>query len=108
MRRRDLIGLLGGAAAWPLATSARSAERERRIGVVMSIANEQEGQSRIAAFRQKLRDLEWMEGRNVRIDVCWSDGDARRAATCAAELVGSAPDVILASGPESLTGLRRE
>jgi putative tryptophan/tyrosine transport system substrate-binding protein len=99
MRRRAFITLLGGAAAWPLAARAQQPERMRRIGVLMSTtADDPLGQARIAAFLHGLQQLGWTDGRNVRIDARWSAGDADRSRRYAAELVGLAPDVILASG----------
>ena len=70
MNRRDLIALLGGAAAaWPLAARAQQAERMRRIGVLMNLAaDDPEAPARIAAFAQGLADLGWSIGRNLRID----------------------------------------
>jgi putative ABC transport system substrate-binding protein len=69
MRRRDFISLLGGATAWPLAARAQQPERIRLIGVlVATAADDPEGQARITAFRQGLRELGWTEGRDVRID----------------------------------------
>jgi putative ABC transport system substrate-binding protein len=104
MRRREFITLLGGAAAWPLASRAQQGERMRRIGVLIPYAaDDPEGQARIAAFLQGLQQLGWTEGRNVRIDYRRSAGDADRARRYAAELVALAPDVILASGT-SLVG----
>ena len=99
MKRRDLITLLGGAAAaWPLAARAEG-ERMRRIGVLLSLtASDQQGQARLRAFLQGLQQLGWTDGHNVRIDTRWSEGDADRARRYAVELVGLAPDVILASG----------
>jgi putative ABC transport system substrate-binding protein len=99
MRRRAFITLLGGAAAWPLAAGAQQAERMRRIGVLMSTAaNDPLGQARIAAFLHGLQQLGWTDGRNVRIDTRWGGGNADDIRKYAAELVGMAPDVILASG----------
>jgi putative ABC transport system substrate-binding protein len=68
----------------------------RRIGVLMGIANDSEGQARVAAFAQGLQELGWTDGRNVRIEYRWGAGDAERIRRHAAELVALAPDVIVA------------
>ena len=105
MKRREFITLLGGAAAaWPLAVRAQQAgEHMRRVGVLMSVAADgPEGQARLAAFLNGLRQMGWIEGRNVRIDQRWGAGDAERARKYAAELVALGPDVILASGDHSV------
>ena len=99
MRRRQVIALLGGAAAWPLAARGQQPERMRRIGVIMSLAaDDPEDQARVAALRQGLQEVGWTDGRNVRIDIRWPAGDADRVRKYAAELVALAPDVILATG----------
>jgi len=107
--RRELIKLLGGAAAaWPLAARGQQPERMRRIGVLMGIAEtDPEGQSRIAAFREGLQQLGWIEGRNVRTDHRWPAADPERIRADVAELVGLAPDVILASTTPVMTVLRQ-
>jgi putative tryptophan/tyrosine transport system substrate-binding protein len=107
MRRRVFIGLMGVATVWPLVGSVLSATGVRRVGVLMSVADDQEGRSRLAAFRNKLEELGWVESRNLRIEVCWCDADAVRAAACVAEIAGYAPDVIFSSGPEPFMALRR-
>jgi ABC-type uncharacterized transport system substrate-binding protein len=97
--------VLGGVAAtWPLAARAQQAgEHMRRVGVLMSVAADgPEGQARLAAFLNGLRQAGWIEGRNVRIDQRWGAGDAERARKYAAELVALGPDVILASGDYSV------
>ena len=100
MRRRQFLSLLGGAAApYPLAARAQQSERMRRIGVLMSTtAEDAEGQARIAAFLQGLRQAGWVVSGNVQIDTRWGAGDAERIRKYAAELLALAPDVILASG----------
>src|SRR5215510_16514144 len=100
MKRREVITLLGGAAAtWPLAARAQQGEQVRRIGVLMPLAaDDPEGQSRVAAFAQGLQQSGWTIGRNVRIDTRWAAGDAERIRRYAAELVALTPDVILVVG----------
>jgi ABC-type uncharacterized transport system substrate-binding protein len=97
MRRREFITLLGSTAiAWPLAARAQQ-ERTRRIGVLMNgAATDAEAQSYMAAFVQGLRQLGWVEGQNLRVDIRWNAGDAALARTYAAQLIGLMPDVILA------------
>jgi putative tryptophan/tyrosine transport system substrate-binding protein len=99
LKRREVIALLGGATAWPLAARAQQPERMRRIGVLMSTgANDPEGQSRLAAFMQGLQEFNWAVGRNVEIDIRWTASNADNVRKYAAELVALAPDVILVSG----------
>ena len=75
IRRRELIALIGGVAAWPLAARAQQGERMRRIGVLMNLAaDDKEGQARLIAFVQALSDLGWSTS-NVQIDICWGAGD---------------------------------
>ena len=72
MRRRDFITLAGGAAAWPLAARAQQTNQVRRIGVLMNFdSTDPEGQALFAEFTRYLAELDWTEGRNVRIDVRW-------------------------------------
>ena len=108
MRRRELLGVLGGAAAaWPLAARAQQHERARRIGVLMNVAaDDKEGQARIAAFLQVLQQLGWTDGGNVRIDYRWAD-DAGSFQRYAEELLALAPDVILASATPSVQALQQ-
>ena len=110
MRRREFISLLGGTAvSWPRLARAQQPERMRRVGVLMNTAESNaEGQTRLAAFRQRLQELGWTEGRNVRIDVRWGGGDVDRIRRHAAELVGLSPDVLLAYANAQLGALARE
>jgi putative tryptophan/tyrosine transport system substrate-binding protein len=98
MRRRTFITLLGGAAAaWPLAARAQKpAARMPRIGVLVNIS-EGDPAGHVAAFRQRLQELGWVDGRNAQIDMRWGGGDSERYRRYAAELVALAPDVVLAA-----------
>ena len=109
MQRRDFIMLLGGAAAvWPLAARAQQTDRMRRIGVLVGLAEgDSEGQARVAAFRQGLHELKWVEGHNVRIEIRWGAGDAARTSAYAAELVSLAPDVILGTNTPTVRALKQ-
>jgi putative ABC transport system substrate-binding protein len=92
-KRRNFITLLCGAVAWPLAALAQQGERIRRVAILMSTADDAEGQARIAALREGLQRLGWTEGRNLRIDTRWAFGDAERMRTFVTELVQANPEV---------------
>jgi ABC-type uncharacterized transport system substrate-binding protein len=110
IRRREFITLLGGAAvAWPLAARAQQADRVRRIGVLMSVdENDPRATTIASAFTQALAGLGWTEGRNVRTDLRWAGGDIIRTRALAVELVGLQPDIILANGAAVTLALQRE
>jgi putative tryptophan/tyrosine transport system substrate-binding protein len=107
MRRREFITLLSGAAvAWPLAARAQQAERIRRVGVLMAVAeSDADVRSGVALFQQSLQKLGWNDGRNIRIDYRWGDADAGRIQALANELVGLKPDVLVAHSTPSAKGL---
>jgi putative tryptophan/tyrosine transport system substrate-binding protein len=96
MRRREFITLLGGAAAgWPTAARAQQADQMRRVGVLAYWpADDLEGQARLAAFAQALKQLGWSDGRNLRIDTR-STADADDLRRHAAELAALTPDVLV-------------
>src|ERR1035437_3110899 len=96
MRRRKFLGVLGGvAAAWPLVASAQQPARVRRSGVpVWPAENDEVWQAYLTAFKQRLQDLGWTDGRNVRFDNRFTGEITERTRIAAAELVGVAPDVI--------------
>jgi putative ABC transport system substrate-binding protein len=100
MKRRDVITLLGGAAAaWPLAARAQQAARMRRIGILLNASSDDpQYQAWVGAFLQELALLGWAIGRNVRIDTRWAGPNAVEIRRHSAELVALAPDVILAHG----------
>jgi ABC-type uncharacterized transport system substrate-binding protein len=99
MRRREFITVFGGAAAtWPLAARAQQPERMRHIGLLLGYGEgDAEGQASAAAFRQRLQELGWIEGRNIRIDTRWASSDPNKARAYAKELVGMKPDLIVPS-----------
>jgi putative tryptophan/tyrosine transport system substrate-binding protein len=108
MRRREFMSLLPAVAAWPLAAHAEQSERTRRIAVLMGLAeNDPEGQARAAAFLRTLRELGWVDGRNIRVDWRWAAGDAARTEALATELVSSTPEVIVVNTPRGLSALRQ-
>jgi len=84
-------------ATWPIAARAQQADRMRRIGVLMPLtADDPLGQTRIAAFREELGKLGWIEGRNIRIDTRWmATGDVESMQRFAKELVALQPDLIV-------------
>ena len=107
MKRREFITLLGGgAAAWPLAARAQQRERMRRVGVLLpAAADDSVFQTRMAAFLQALALLDWIVGRNLRIDIRWATANAAEIRRHAAELAAVAPDVILATGDSTMPPL---
>jgi ABC-type uncharacterized transport system substrate-binding protein len=106
IRRREFMILLGGAAAWPLAARAQQHDRVRRVGVLMGISDDAEGQARIAVFRQALQALGWIEGRNVQFIHRWSAGDVLHARQFAKELLDLRSDVILANSTPVAAAVR--
>jgi putative tryptophan/tyrosine transport system substrate-binding protein len=103
MGRRELVTLLGAAAAWPTAAWAQQGEQMRRIG--MLLGSTAPDRPDVAAFLEALLQLGWGEGRNLRIDYRWGRGNAADTRKFAQELVALAPDVLMVSGASSLTPL---
>jgi len=97
LKRRKFITLLGGAAAacWPLAARAQQDDR-RRVGIFMDLAEQdREGRTRVAAFREGMQKLGWIEGRNVTYEYRWTAGDPAVMERYAAELLALKPEVIM-------------
>jgi putative tryptophan/tyrosine transport system substrate-binding protein len=107
-KRRAFITLLGGAAAaWPLAARAQQGHGMRRIGVLMNLSEtEAAAQGSIAAFRQRLQQLGWVEGQNALIEIRWAAGNPVLYGRFAAELVTLPPDVILAATTPAVRALK--
>jgi putative ABC transport system substrate-binding protein len=108
MKRREVIRLLGGvAAAWPLAARAQQPDRIRRIGVLVNtVETDPAAQGRIAAFRQSLERLGWLEGRNVHIELQFFANNFERLPQSAQEMVALNPDVIFAATTPAVKALQ--
>ena len=105
MRRRQFIRFVGGAmAAWPLVARAQKPRGQTRlIGVVVPFSKtDPEIQPLLAAFNQRLQELGWTEGHDVRLEYRFTSGDSEQIRPAAAELVGLAPDIILAHGASTV------
>jgi putative ABC transport system substrate-binding protein len=94
MQRRDFITLVGGAASWPLVARAQQPERMARIGW-LGIGSASQNASAADTFLAKLRDLGYVEGRNLHVEFRYSDADENQLLARAAELVGLNVDVIV-------------
>jgi putative tryptophan/tyrosine transport system substrate-binding protein len=98
MRRREFITLVCCAVAYPLAALAQQGERIRKIGVVMAYdQSDTNGQAQVVAFRQQLRKLGWIDGRNIRIEFRYAADDAARIRALAMELLALEPDLIVSN-----------
>jgi putative tryptophan/tyrosine transport system substrate-binding protein len=102
MRRREFLGVLGGAATgWP---HIARAQQLRRIGVLMNTAaTNATGVTNVRAFVEALARLGWIEAQNIRVDVRWNAADAELARVYAAQLIGLQPDVILCSSTPAMS-----
>jgi putative tryptophan/tyrosine transport system substrate-binding protein len=107
MRRRDFIKAVAtSAAAWPLSARAQPA-KVRRVGLLLGLAeNDPEANARVKAFRLGMRDLEWIEGRNVQIDIRFAGSSLDLINKHVAELVKSPPEVILANSTPVMRALK--
>jgi putative tryptophan/tyrosine transport system substrate-binding protein len=109
MRRREFIILIGGTAMWPLAAPAQQRMRVRRIGVVMAYAeSDPNGQVQVAAFRDQLQRLGWIEGSNIGIDFRYASDDPARIRALALELLGLGPDLMVSNSNLVTTILQSE
>jgi putative tryptophan/tyrosine transport system substrate-binding protein len=107
IKRREFIAGFGSAAAWQLTAFAQQPNRAQRVGFLHALAeNDPEAQERVAVLREGLARLGWTE-RNVRIEERFADGDSDQMQAYAGELVGSAPDVIVASSTPALAAVKQ-
>ena len=97
MKRREVITLLGGAAAaWPALANAQQTAKPPTIGYLGPNSRLLDGQ-RLSAFVQRLRELGWIEDRTITIEYRWADGRNEHLADIAADFVRRKVDVIVTS-----------
>jgi putative ABC transport system substrate-binding protein len=109
VKRRDVIALFGAAAAWPLAALAQRSGGTPHIGVLSSLAEtDAEAQAWDAAFRKRLVELGWIDGRNIRIDYRWGAGSVERLRLFAGELVQLNPDALVTISTPATAALQAE
>jgi len=109
MRRREFILALGGAAACPLAARAQQRDRMKRLGVLWGLAeNDNVYEPHLSAFKQRLKDLGWIDGDNIRVEYRFTGGVTERIRIAAQELAALAPDVIFATTNPAVAALLRE
>jgi putative ABC transport system substrate-binding protein len=108
MKRREFIVLVGNAAlAWPLAARAQQTNRVRHVGVLMSgVEGDPLGAAWSKAFIEGMKQAGWEPGRNVQIDFRWTASDPTLRRRYAAELVASAPDVVVATANSVVQALQ--
>ena len=109
MRRRDVLGIAGGAAIWPLVVRAQSSDRPRRVGLLPTgyRQTDPEGQARVGAFTEALGKLGWEDGRNIHFEVRWPNNDIDQIRAETTVLAESSPDVFVVSSNAALTTLKK-
>jgi putative tryptophan/tyrosine transport system substrate-binding protein len=110
VRRRDFIKIIAGsAAAWPLAARAQQSDRVRRIGVLITLAEDDpQGQQQAQALLQSLQELGWKSGTNLEVDLRWGATNNERIQKMAKELVAEHPDVIQVTTTPGTAAVLRE
>src|SRR5262245_35342436 len=107
MRRREFIALLGsGVAGWPLAAGAQQPGKLPTIGYLGATTPSAESQ-RVAALVQRLRELGWIESRNLAIEYRYAEGRGERYAELAAEFVRLNVDLIVTYGTPAVTATKQ-
>jgi putative ABC transport system substrate-binding protein len=98
MRRREFIAFALAPLVWPVAALSQSVNRQQRIGVLCNWPEDDvEGANRIGAFKLRLKDLGWTEGKNLQIDTRFGDNNGERIRQAATELKELAPDAIVST-----------
>jgi putative tryptophan/tyrosine transport system substrate-binding protein len=108
MRRREFLGILACAAAWPVALKAQSTERVRVVGILSIFGpDDPEGKARITVFEQTLQELGWAIGRDLKIETRDVGSDVDRVRRYAVELVALAPDLIFCVGSQPVAAMQQ-
>jgi putative ABC transport system substrate-binding protein len=108
MKRRGFLGLVAGAAAWPLAARAQQGAGMRRLGVLAGYAaNDSLGQLLATILPHGLAALGWNEGQNIHIDWRWASGDHKLYQSYTAEMVVLRPDVLVVQSSPVVAALQR-
>jgi putative ABC transport system substrate-binding protein len=109
VRRRQFIALIGSAATWPRIARAQQPEQMRRIGILLhGVQTDPLWQKRLAAFREGLEGLGWLENRNVRIQLRYSANDYDRLPRLAHEIVALNPEVIFTNTTPAIKALQQQ
>jgi putative tryptophan/tyrosine transport system substrate-binding protein len=108
MRRREFIGLIGGATVWPIIAHAQDGQRVRRLGILFASSPEdQDIRNRLDVFAETMRGLGWIEGRNLKTSIRTPSASPEDIRKSTAETVSEAPDVILTTGNSTVLPLMR-
>jgi putative ABC transport system substrate-binding protein len=106
VKRRDFIGVIGSAAAWPLAARAQQPGKRPIVGFLGDSTPLAEGE-RAAAFARRLHDLGWIEGRTIAIEYRWADGRNDRLAEIAGEFAQLKVDIIVTGGTPAVMAAKQ-
>jgi putative ABC transport system substrate-binding protein len=105
--RREFVAALGGAAAWPVVARGQQPAKVWRVGYLSAASPNEAEVALFDAFKVKLQELGYVEGKNLRLDVRRADGDIGRLPTLATELVATAPNAIVCGGTATTAALQR-
>ena len=94
MKRREFMAGLGGAAAWPVVARGQQPEKVWRVGYLSPVSATKSSVAFFDAFRSKLEELGYIEGKNFKLDVRRAEDDYARLPSLATELVALSPNVI--------------
>src|ERR1051325_9516585 len=108
MRRRELLSLVGGVVAWPVAVHAQRRDPLRRVAIFMgTVADDPRAQTQLARLLQSLQQHGWTVGRDLSVEYQWTAGKIDETRKGVAGLVARARDVIFAGGGPQLAALQQ-